>query len=156
IANPWSVIDRQTALSIDATSVATASAQFTVPADVPRHGCFRVHSYPRFVAASPMGITGSKGLVSLTEPASNTRQINRDSRMLPCPLSASPSGTNTDSVASGNVLPTPNPQSLPRMETLSTSVVIGTAAGAQLYLYHRAFLPLGWSYTVSDTGWISP
>jgi len=39
--------------------------------------------------------------------------------------------------------------------TNTTTIPLGGEYGAQLHLYHRAFLPDGWTYTISDTGWVT-
>ena len=46
-------------------------------------------------------------------------------------------------------------QNMPTSETYSTRIPVGAADGNQLYLLGKAFLPTGWTYTVSDTGWIT-
>jgi hypothetical protein len=86
IANPWSEFYREDAVPIPAQFSGAICVPFTIPADVPRHGCFRVSSFPRFGAGGPLGHLERAAASGLTAPAafaggqSNDRQINRDSR----------------------------------------------------------------------------
>lgn len=100
IANPWGAIGRQLSVPIAGHGSVEVSIPFTIPGDIPRHGCFRVHSYPTFVIPGD-NLTSGRSVpeVIAFNPLStnagapaNSRQINRDSarppqcpRRRPCP-----------------------------------------------------------------------
>jgi hypothetical protein len=72
------------------------------------------------------------------EPSSRTQQLNVDARKRP-------QESEVDVTDAG----------LEPAEVTSFSIPIGTEYGDSLYLYRFAFIPDGWSYTVSDSNWIN-
>jgi hypothetical protein len=137
---------------------------FTIPEDVPRHGCFRVTSYPRFTP--PVGILANvtdsqdpRSVVKSVSGQSNTRQVNRDSRMPPpCPPEGDPMSVRGDRFAALRSLfrsEFPDDNRLPRTTTDSTIISIGGESGSSIQLYTRAFMPTGWTYTLSDSGLVN-
>jgi hypothetical protein len=70
-------------------------------------------------------------------PAPKTRQLNVDARKRPQEGTSASSG--------GGLGPD---------EVTSFDIPVGTEFGDSLYLFRFAFIPEGWSYTISDSDWI--
>jgi hypothetical protein len=162
IANPWSVFDHDQAIPIGPQETVEVSVPFTIPSDVPRHGCFRATSYPSFGSSAPIlgrpTTATSKHSQLLLGNQSNTRQVNRDSRKPDCRPPSAMQGGSDNFAALRNLMRKvlgPTTFGLPRMVTDTTAIPLGTQYGTQAYLYHRAFMPAGWSYSISDSGWVS-
>lgn len=125
ISRFWTKFAQLTGDSVGPRDSIILCQPFVVPEA--HHGCFQVYIYPRYPGNTPI--------------CARAVQVNRDAIKRPRPLF----GQAISRVTTAGLLPFVN------QDTAVFEIPVGTEFGSNLQLSVHAFLPAGWSYTLSDT-----
>jgi hypothetical protein len=213
IALPWTQFADLQNVAIGGSESIELCVPFVLPADQPRHGCFRVSVTPVFTAGTEAYAESPVIATLMTDAPSSEKDgaemygglntgdqhlnvdsgmpgchvdfyFNRDGDSTPnesdhCPDTPCGCAVNALGCAiekgidsRGKKCPRelyspldgrassahgPDRRSMQNLGegTNTTTIPIGTEFGSTLYLCHHAFVPEGWSYAISDTGWVT-